>query len=574
MGSSRQDGRRSHLSRRDFLKAGVALGGAGMVLSTFQGRLLEAALAGASAGSLSDVKHVVILMQENRSFDHYFGRMSDVLGFGDTTTHSSYAGGPATNPATVFNQSMAGLYQLADGSSSLEPFHLFSDPSVVLPSRDGQTTNDITHEWGAQHISWNNGAMDRWAAAHLNPTIGDGMSTYRDYSNPLNTTAYLQGTSVPNGILTMGYYDRSDLAFYYALADAFTICDRYHCSVLGPTDPNRLMSMSASLGADGREGGPVLFTHVQDRPNQIGTLGWTTYPERLTQAGVSWKVYQDPSSNALFNVLPYFKNFAKPQNAEQVQNAAQGLAPVYPAEFQADVLAGTLPTVSWIMPPAPNCEHPATPPEYGEYLVSQILQALLLNPGVWAQTVFLVVYDENGGFFDHVAPPTPGGTITSSSGIPSDARYAGEYITGTGGDVSHSLAGIFGPVGLGFRTPAFVISPFSAGGFRCSEVFDHTSTLKFISAVLAAHGINVALPNISPWRAGVVGDMTSALPRLTSPTTAVPALPATSMTDPQIFQQSLMNSLLGTVDRGQGYPPPKSNGGVPQQESVPVRRVC
>jgi phospholipase C len=193
---------------------------------------------------------------------------------------------------------------------------------------------------------------------------------------------------------------------------------------------------------------------------------------------------------------------------------------------------------------------------------------------VWAQTVFLVVYDENGGFFDHLPPPTPGGGVTSRTAIPTDNRYAGEYVTGTGGDVAHSLAGVYGPVGLGFRTPALVISPFSAGGYVSSEVFDHTSTLKFVSAVLAAQGISVPVPNISPWRDATVGNMTSALPGLASPTTAVPSLPATSMTDPEIFQESLMNSLLGTVDRGQGYPPPTSNSGVPTQDTTPARRAC
>lgn len=562
------------LSRRDFLKAGVAVGGAGVLLKATQGRMIEAALAAQSSGSLSDVKHIVILMQENRSFDHYFGRMSGVLGFGDGAEYSSYPGGPSTDPATVFDQSMAGLYQLKDGSGSLEPFHLFSDPSVVLPSRDGQTTNDITHEWGAQHISWHNGAMDKWLAAHLDPVIGDGTATYRDHSNPLNPSAYLQGSQVPNGVLPMGYYDRSDLGFYYALADAFTVCDRYHCSVLGPTDPNRLMSMSASIGADGSQGGPVLYTHVQDRPSQIATLSWKTYPEALTQAGVGWKVYQDPTSNALFNVLPYFKSFAEPQDAEQAENAVRGLTPVYPAEFQADVVAGTLPTVSWILPPAANCEHPATPPAYGEYLVSQVLGALLVNPEVWAQTVFMVVYDENGGFFDHVSPATPGPALTSASAIPSSDRYAGEYITGTGGDVPHSLADIYGPVGLGFRTPAMVISPFSTGGLVCSETFDHTSILQFISTVLAARGIKVDVPNVSKWRSTVVGDMTSTLAGLASPKPTVPPLPATSMADPTTAQEALMNSLLGTVDYGQGYPPPTSNAGVPAQEASPTRPSC
>ena len=197
-------------------------------------------------------------------------------------------------------------------------------------------------------------------------------------------------SSYPIGVLTMGYYrQRDSLQFYRALADAFTVCDRYFCSVLGPTDPNRLMWMSGSLGAHSRDvGGPVLETYVSNREQMLGKLEWPTMPELLSDHGVSWKTYQDPSSNLLFDVMGYFKKFAHPLTATEVKNAALAFGPVYPAEFAADVKAGTLPQVSYLIPPAPCCEHPATPPEYGEFLVSEILQTLLLNPDVWEQSAW------------------------------------------------------------------------------------------------------------------------------------------------------------------------------------------
>jgi phospholipase C len=163
----------------------------------------------------------------------------------------------------------------------------------------------------------------------------------------------------------------------------------------------------------------------------------------------------------LFNTLTYFSSFFEPSTPTEVENAANGLTPVYPAGFAADVAAGTLPQVSWILPPAANCEHPAVPPAYGEYLVSEILQTLVLNPDVWATTVFLVVYDENGGFFDHVAPPTPGplATLTNGVTLPRAPRYAGEYTTAAALASVYPTSspgdsqGVLGPVGLGFRVP-------------------------------------------------------------------------------------------------------------------------
>jgi len=567
-----------NVTRRRFL----TLTGAAAATMALPGALIDRALAVAPAGdSLSEVKHIVMLMQENRSFDHYFGTMSGVRGFADRASYRSYARGPATNPATVFDQST--VYKgkpllTVGGDPYLRPFELVSNPPTV----NGQTINDITHDWGPQHLAWNNGAMNQFAVQHL---LNDGTAKLEIDPGAAGVGQPAASTA-PVGIETMGYYKEGDsLEFYRAIAQAFTICDGYHCSVLGPTDPNRLMWMSGSLGAHSADrGGPILETYVTNRGDLYGTLNWPTLPELLTQHGVTWKAYQDPTSNALFNVLTYFENFVKPSSSTDAQNAVSGLTPVYPAEFASDVISGTLPQVSWIMPPAPNCEHPATAPEYGEYLVSQILQTLLLNPDVWAQTVFLVVYDENGGFFDHVAPPTPGPTITALADLPKGAfargTYDGEYVTtanptNAAGGPPSDWSGVLGPVGLGFRTPALVISPFSAGGWVCHDTFDHISTQKLIEKAFLKPGTLLGADglHISPWRYDSVGDLTSALPAISRPVSAVPTLPATSMGDPDVVEQNLLGA-LGTVDYGPAYPVPTSNGPVPSQDEPGPSRTA
>jgi phospholipase C len=230
------------LDRRRFLQTG-AMSVAGIGLSSPAGSLIETALHHAPRhASLNDIEHVVFLMQENRSFDHYFGTLSDVSGFSKGPVLKQTVRG---RHYPVFDQFGYKPGVGADSSGYLQPFHLVSDP----PTENGQTTNDISHSWGPQHQSWNNGAMDGFVAAHI---VADGASS---------------------GPVTMGYFTRSDLAFYYALADAFTICDGYHCSVLGPTDPNRVMSISATIDPAGVAGGPVLETYTGDRQTHYGTDG-------------------------------------------------------------------------------------------------------------------------------------------------------------------------------------------------------------------------------------------------------------------------------------------------------------
>jgi phospholipase C len=514
------------LSRRGLITGASAVGAAALVgagsrqrPSDAQARLIDTALAASASGaaSLSDVKHVVVLMQENRSFDHYFGTLSGVRGFADPSVLTQQVGGSAY---PVFDQFGFQPGVGANPSGFIQPFHLVSDP----PLEDGQTTNDIDHSWAGQHNSWNGGALNSFITSHLST---DGAT---------------------NGPVTMGYYTRQDLAFYYALADAFTVCDGYFCSVLGPTDPNRLMLMTASIDPEGVNGGPVVQT-FGDPLTEYGKLSWETMPERLLAAGVSWKVYNDPIGLVAFNKLSYFKNYNDPFSITGLELISKALTPTYPGNFQSDVANGTLPSVSWIIPPVAECEHPAAPPEYGEYFVQEVLSTLVSNPEVWAQTVVFIVYDENGGFFDHVPPPT------APEGTP------GEWLA----TLPSAAGGVNGPIGLGFRTPALVISPFSAGGFKYSGTLDHTSVLRFIET-----RFGVTVPNLSAWRRGTTGDFTGALNLAATPVTTFPSLPSVSLGDTSVAEQAVLNALAGSEDVGIPYPLPTSND-MPTQESAPNR---
>lgn len=465
------------ISRRDLLRLGGAAAGAGLgssLLSGCGGGSISSGSSGtptttptgaAACSKLTDIQHVVILIQENRSFDHYFGSYRGVRGFGDNS-----AAFQQPDPSNTTSPPIGKLL----------PFHL--DNSAF----NAACTPDITHDWVPQHQSWHNGAMDGFVTSRL----------------PINAT---------DAILSMGYHNRADLPYYYALADAFTICDNYFCSVMGPTDPNRLYTMAASIDPDGKNGGPLIETLVLSRPSFYGRLTYTTMPEQLQARGISWKIYSSPDTtvaNGILsdNILPYFKNFQDPTTA-LYRNA---FGPQFPTDFLSDIVAGNLPQVSWIMPPVVAAEHPPAPSAFGEATVALIVNALTANPSLWAKTVLFVTYDENGGFFDHVPP------VTAPPGTP------GEYITVPSvpdASVIGSPA-ISGPIGLGFRVPMTIVSPFSRGGFFSSDLFDHTSVLRFIETLFGAE-----VPNLSAWRRATVGDLTSAM-NFRSPNQSIPNLPS------------------------------------------------
>jgi len=512
------------LTRRELLAAGAA-GGAGLALHGLGPSVMRALAAPPVCGTLNDIQHVVILIQENRSFDHYFGTYRGVRGFADPNMPTHLVGG---QQMPIYFQSDSGRTPpFGTPSGFLSPFHIDSfhvDPSNSMGN--GECTNDITHEWAAQHSAWNAGAMDQFLKVHLQ-------------ADPVN------------GPMTMGYCTRADLDYYYALADNFTLCDGYHCSVIGPTDPNRLYAMTATLDPAGANGGPWLQTLVTNRQNSFGTLGWTTYPEQLQAKGVTWKVYSSADGHYGDNVLPYFKKyFGSSADSTLVAN---GLAPTFPGEFETDCAGGTLPQVSWVLAPLVNSEHPPAPPVWGEWVTAQVLNALT-SSSVWDSTVLFVTWDENGGFFDHVPPPTP------------PAGTAGEYITVNPlPTVSpRDAGGIAGPIGLGFRVPLLVCSPFARGGYVSHDVFDHTSLLLFLERRFGAE-----VPNITQWRRDTVGDLTSAL-NMAVVDSSVPSITQPSLADPRAVgpnppsdcptsaPSDLIDSGLPTVDT-YGVPQPNTS---------------
>jgi len=490
------------LTRRELLKLAAATGAAGLtgsMLTGCGGRPGMPSVPGTSTcAKITDVEHVVILIQENRSFDHYFGSYRGVRGFSDQSAafNQPYPGNTSNPPSGV-----------------LLPFHLDTTQT------NAACTHDITHDWIPQHQSWDNGAMDGFLTSRLAINANDA-------------------------VLSMGYYTRADLPFYYAVADAFTLCDNYCCSVIGPTDPNRLYTMAASIDPDGKNGGPLLQTLVTNRASMFGKLTYTTMPEQLQARGISWKVYSTPDSSAFGpletdNVLPYFKNFQDPTTT-LYKNA---FAPQFPTDFVSDALSGNLPQVSWIIGSVITSAHPPSPSLFGENTLSAIIAALTANPIAWEKTVLFVTYDENGGFFDHVPPVTaPPGT-------------AGEYITAPSVPDPTVEGSINGPIGLGFRVPMLIISPFSRGGFVSSDLFDHTSVLRFLETRFGAE-----VPNLSAWRRATVGDMTSAF-NFTKPDTSIPSLPSTIAAIPTIITQCA-NNLAGFT--GYTLPSPQT---MPTQEA-------
>jgi phospholipase C len=521
-------------SRRDVLQAGLGAGlaaGALGAASGVPGWLRDALAAAPACGKLTDIEHVVIFIQENRSFDHYFGTYKGVRGFNDPTAILQADG------TSVFAQ------RTGVGNTRRLPYHLDT------ASTNAECTNDISHSWGTQHDSWNNGKMDRWMVAH---TASDGA----------------------DAPLTMGYYTRADLPFYYALADAFTVCDGYFCSAISSTDSNRLMSISGTFDPDGFGGGPVLST-VGSTSRRGKNLRWTTYPEQLQAKGISWKVYQSPETALDTNPLAMFAQFQDPtSDIYQRAFGAQGWPPTseVPAEFLADCLAGTLPQVSWVIAPDLYQEHPPFPPAWGQAAVSQVVRALTLNPTVWSSSVMFVTFDENGGFFDHVVPPTPP--------APPDPMAAGEWVT------IKNPPKPAGPVGLGFRVPTIVVSPFArntatdGSALVCSDTFDHTSLLRFLETRFGAEiPMRTAnRPGLSAWRRQAVGDLTSAL-NFAAPNPSVPSLPLAITADP-VVQECLVNGTVNTeVGVPNPFPPytPPGAGSVPAQERGAARRpsgVC
>ncbi|MFF5894526.1 phosphocholine-specific phospholipase C [Streptomyces argenteolus] len=466
--------------RRLFALGGGALGAA--AAGSFLPPSLQAAIAAqpadrSGAAGLDAVEHVVILMQENRSFDHYFGTLRGVRGFGDRNAIELPSGRP------VFEQP-------GPLGTTVLPFPVRG--AAQTQAQDLQYIGALDHSWNGGAKAWAGGWMNGWVTA--------------------KTAA------------TMAYYDRRDIPLHYELADTFTVCDAYHSSIHTSTSPNRNHLWSGRTGyeADGRR---AVGNDAYDEGTHPG-YDWGTYAERLEKAGHSWKTYTE-WENFTDNQIEFFSTFkaiarkaltrtghtymeafyATVRDAETAGERErllglldEGVATLAPAErslferglrrvptgtladeFARDVAAGTLPEVSYLVPSAVDSEHPSvSSPVHSATVVYKVLDALGRNPDVWRRTVVLINYDENDGFFDHVPPPVPSPEVT-------EEQWQGR------------------PTGLGVRVPLLVVSPWTVGGYVCSEVFDHTSVIRLLE-----RWTGVEEPNIGAWRRRITGDLTSA----------------------------------------------------------------
>ena len=538
-------------NRREFLKL-AGLGAAAGALDSSIAKAL-AVVADVRTGTIKDVEHIIILMQENNSFDEYFGTLKGVRGYSDPRVARRPNGNPVwLQPAGAQHEAEAAPATTFGGLTAepvIPPFRLdpLHTPAAHAPgSSPGAPTilgltyrADLDHGWQLTQQAWNQGRWDSWVL-----------------------------TKTP---LTMSYLTRQDIPFHYALADAFTVGDAYYCSLMGPTNPNRCYLWTGCVGnvapfiqpdgsvnpggVDGNGRGPVTGAGITVEAGTPQYLRWQTLPEVLQAAGISWKVYQDlagetfnpdfggGSSSAAWtsdfvgnytdNPLLYFKQYAESEKTSPLfQNACTGtrISAATPqpdasqeswlhwaeglfTRFKQDVQDGSLPKVSWILAPAGYTEHPAWPSNYGAWYLSRILDILTASPEVFSNTAFIVNYDENDGYFDHLVPPTPPQSTTGTDGA-STVSTAYEIVTSSS---PH------GPIGLGVRVPLLVISPWSKGGYVNSEVFDHTSIIRFIEKRFDLP----PLANISPWRRAVVGDLTSCF-NFANPQAAASELPATS----------------------------------------------
>jgi phospholipase C len=473
--------------RRRFLHAAGATVAASLVAQGFPAAIAQALATGPDrrTGTIADVGHVVILMQENRSFDHYFGSLRGVRGFADPRVLELGNGDPVwRQPVTAARTKYWKARGIGDDVGWVYPFHL--DTRACGDHHEG-----TDHGWSSGHGAWNLGRNDRWIEQKQD-------------------------------VLTMAYLRREDAAFHYALADAFTVCDAYHASALADTAINRIYLWSGTADPSGRLGTKDNGPGTEERPDADGYT-WTTYPERLEKAGVSWRVYQggtgdpgSPTDNYTDNSLEFFAKYQVKEGADPNGSLVRnGVSNHSLRELRDDVLHDRLPQVTWIVAPYKYSEHPTSSPADGAFYIRRVIEALTANPKVWSRTVLFLNYDENDGFFDHVVPPAP----PLESGEDGQGVVSDDLLAGLGDEImdpdahprisSPLVAGSDPrgeqPVGLGNRVPMIVVSPWTRGGWVCSETFDHTSVLRFLEK-----RFGVEEPNISTWRRSVCGDLTSA----------------------------------------------------------------
>ncbi|MCW5802428.1 MAG: alkaline phosphatase family protein [Deltaproteobacteria bacterium] len=391
------------MNRRQAVKALGGLAGAATMSKFLSG-------CGDDGGGNNDVVGItnyVYLMLENRTYDHVFGSRKLVEGRGGDGLTAEMANAD-------INGAMISSYAAASGEL------------CVL---------DPPHGWDASHAQWNNGAMDGFVKEYQ-----------RDHGGRAITDV-------------MSYLTRSLVPVSYALADAYTTCDRWFASVMGPTLPNRAYWHAAtSFGLQAN----------MEVLNKFSSVPVPTIYNRLEDKGVDWAYYSGPLAvvSLLGNPGPYqlditgkIKRFSAYPDMPEDPNG----------EFFADAAAGRLPAVTYIDPFfGENDDHPPGHPILAQALIAAVYRALATSPQ-WKNCMLVITYDEHGGFYDHVAPPTTT-------------------------DDSLEKFGVDGFQQCGFRVPAMVVGPYAKQNYVSSVQYDHTSALKHLQN---AFGLETLTPRMN-----------------------------------------------------------------------------
>lgn len=294
---------------------------------------------------------------------------------------------------------------------------------------------------------------------------------------------------------------------------------------------------------------------MSNRPDsKVQLANHATKPQRCRHQleGVS---QQDSWTIRLGPDLRHVCRVFQADSGSEVGTWALRRSPDLPGDFAADVKANKLPQVSWVVPNVLESEHPAFLPAAGAFALVTVLKILLSNPAVWEKTALIVSYDENGGFFDHVTP------ATAPAGTP------GEYITVPDINSVAGSGGIREPIGLGFRGPCLVISPYSRGGLMVHDRFDHTSQLRLLET-----RFGVPVPNFTAWRRSVTSDMTSTFNFAAPPNPSPPNLDHPALGAASKVPQCVPNVALGTLQYGIPYRVPYPQT-MPTQETTPSRGI-
>ncbi|HEY8090640.1 MAG TPA: alkaline phosphatase family protein, partial [Polyangiaceae bacterium] len=368
------------------------------------------------------IANIVVVMMENHSFDSYLGHLNQYANRSDVESAPADAGNPGVDGGTV-------PWQHAQ--------HL--------------CTQDTNHEWAGTHQEIDNGAMDGFVKVN------------QGYGQAGGSNAALY-----DGARALSYYDQTDLPYYYQLASTYAVADHYHCSVPGPTYTNRMFLISGTS-----------FGLTYNTFPDISSYPWPTNDasilDELEKRHASWTLYSDgpPGAGVVYGAAGA-KRWGRTVTASFTQ-------------FVSDAKAGTLPQVSFVDPDlssettggAGTDEHPPGDVQSGQQFVSQVVQAVTTSP-LWAHTALFITHDENGGFYDHVAPPKacpPDQTAPIlQSGDTTDAGFD-EY---------------------GIRVILIAVSPYAKKGYVGHTVYDHTSIARFIEAKFKIPALTARDANATP----------------------------------------------------------------------------